>query len=65
MKLKKNEYQCDHCKGVFVKGWSDEEAEKESEQWGDELEKQGRAIICDDCYKDFMNWAEDKKVLKN
>lgn len=55
-KLKPNEYECDHCHNVYKKGWSDEEAEKESEElWGvknaSEKLDSGMAIICDDCFK--------------
>ena len=30
--LKPNEYQCEACKGVFEKGWSDEEALNEAKE---------------------------------
>lgn len=51
--MKENEYQCAYCKGVFEKGWSDEDAlaeaaevfEKPVSEWNDEP-----AVICDDCY---------------
>ena len=49
-----NTYECHECHVVFEKGWSDEEAARESiANWGaipnDEIE-----ILCDDCYKEFM-----------
>ena len=56
MALKENEFRCTHCGGVFLKGWSEEEARKEAEQWGDELEEQGEAVVCDPCYQEFMRW---------
>ncbi len=45
-----NKYQCAYCKGIFDKGWSDEEAETELEDtFG--LPKEMCDIVCDDCYK--------------
>ena len=45
-----NEYQCALCKGVFEKGWSDEEVMAEShELWGD-FPSEELAVICDDCF---------------
>lgn len=51
--MKKNEYQCEWCKGIFEKGWTDEEAEKEAKtifgknpnEWRDKS-----VLICDDCF---------------
>lgn len=53
MKLKLNEYKCEHCGVVYKKAWSDEEAKQEAEEifgkhpdnWNDE-----QVIICDDCF---------------
>ena len=63
MVLKENEFQCANCKGVFEKGWSDEEAYAETESnFGipvTEDNKSGLAVICDDCYKEFMGWYEE------
>ena len=54
--MKKNEYKCDMCKGVFKKGWSDEEQTKEmKDNFGDLPEKE-RATVCDDCYKNIMSY---------
>jgi len=53
--LKKNEFKCDRCGGIFEKGWSDEEADKEAKQWG-KLSDKEKSTICDDCYKDFIKW---------
>ncbi len=63
--MKKNEFQCEECKGIFVKAWTDKEAREEAKQWGDELKKQGEATICEDCYKKFMVCAAEKGWLKN
>jgi len=59
--VKENEYQCAICKGVFEKGWSDEEAENEvKEIWG-EIPQEERAVICDDCFN-RRNPEEIKEV---
>ncbi len=55
MSLKKtnDKYQCSMCKGVFDKGWSDEEADKEAkDRWGIDNASQNKemAVICDDCW---------------
>lgn len=51
--MKKNEYKCELCKGVFKKAWTDKEAEMEYRE-NFEIEYLAdveRATICDDCYK--------------
>lgn len=51
--MKNNEYQCAHCKGVFEKGWSDDEALKEAEvNFGKPVSKWKDipVLVCDDCY---------------
>lgn len=52
-KMKKNEYICDLCKGVFKKAWTDKEAEAEYRKMfkTECIANIGRAIVCDDCYK--------------
>ena len=53
-KLNKNEYKCECCGKIYEKGWSDEEALEESlALWG-ELDEDNLAIVCDDCFKEFM-----------
>lgn len=48
--MKPNEYRCAICRGVFVKGWSDEQAEQElAENFGDPVEDCD--LVCDDCYQ--------------
>lgn len=59
-----NTFKCDRCCGVFQKGWSDEERDKEMmDNWGD-LPKEDRASLCDDCYNDFMGRLKEL-ALKN
>ena len=49
-KLNENEFQCAMCKGIFNKGVSDEEADKEmKENFGDVTGPID--VICDNCYK--------------
>lgn len=49
-KLKSNEFRCTACKGIFEKGWSEEEAQKEADEiWG-EIPEDEKVIICDDCF---------------
>ena len=47
-----NYFQCSLCKGVFQKGWSEEEMEKEAEKNG--FDKNDSIIVCDDCYTTIM-----------
>lgn len=54
--MKKNEYKCDSCKGVFEKAWSDEEALAEMERDFPSLPEEERAVVCDDCYKKITNY---------
>lgn len=54
--MKKNEYKCDLCKGVFKKGWSDKESFAEMRRDFGNLPKEEQAIVCDDCYKKITNY---------
>jgi hypothetical protein len=43
---------------VHEKGWSDEEADAEAESlWTPETMAHPQAIVCDDCFREFMEWA--------
>jgi hypothetical protein len=56
-------YTCQHCKGVFESGWSDDEALKEmKENFGPDLAKDDCVIVCDDCYNAIMGWAKEKHI---
>ena len=58
--MKKNEYKCCNCKGIFTKGWTDEEAlEEYKEAYNDKELKRPMAVVCDDCYN------EKKRVVNN
>lgn len=44
-------YTCSKCKGVFSKGWSDEEAKAEhQENFGREPDEDA-AVVCDGCFQ--------------
>lgn len=45
-----HEYTCAHCKNVYKKGWSDEEAIEEQESIFGKVSKEDLAIVCDDCF---------------
>jgi len=51
-KLKANEYRCELCRGVFGKGWTVAEAEKElKENFDGQFVAEECELVCDDCYK--------------
>lgn len=49
--LKKNEYRCAMCQGVFNKGLSDDEAIENFHKDFPEILIEDAAIICNDCYR--------------
>jgi hypothetical protein len=59
--MKDNEYQCDACNGIFEKGWTDEEADQECRKNFGEIPENEKAVICDDCYKEFMEWSGEQQ----
>jgi hypothetical protein len=53
--IKKDEYQCSVCDGIFKKGWTEEEAIQElKDEYGNIPDNEPLSIVCDDCYKDYM-----------
>jgi hypothetical protein len=55
-----NQYQCEICRGIFEKGWSEEEARAEAkDKFGIEdkhiNETKEAGIVCDDCFKKITN----------
>lgn len=59
---KPNTFTCANCKGVFEKGWSDEAAAAElTENFGSNVSTADCEVVCDDCYKQIMVWAETDK----
>lgn len=50
------EFRCEHCKGVFAKGYTDAEAAAEAvANWGT-AEPEDPVLICDPCYQKFRVW---------
>lgn len=49
--MNSNEYKCALCKGVFEKGWSDEEALKEKDELWSGISIEECDLVCDDCFK--------------
>lgn len=59
-----NHYQCDQCGGVFEQGWTDDEAQAEASANGwSQIPAIEMAVVCDDCYKEIMNWAKQSSSL--
>ena len=60
-RLKPDEYRCAACKGVFVKGWSDEEAKEEfHSDFPDMPIDEETSLICDHCYEAINQDMKDK-----
>lgn len=49
-------YTCERCKGVFEKGWTDEEAAAEAQQLFGDLSEDDKAVLCEDCFQALMKW---------
>ena len=61
--MKANEYQCEHCGGVFEKGWSDEECREESETLWTKKDLEHSALICDDCFNDMLETTVSSHMI--
>lgn len=53
---RRTHYRCSICGGIFEKGQSDEAATKERERDFQGFSAEECEVVCDDCYKDFMEW---------
>lgn len=52
-------YTCARCGGTFGKVRSDEEAMAAAEAlWTPETMADPQAVICDDCFREFIAWAK-------
>lgn len=52
-------YTCDRCGGAFEKARSDEDAMAEANSlWTPETMADEQAVICDDCFQEFIAWAK-------
>ncbi len=49
-------YQCDHCKGEFKKGWTEEEAIAEFRKAPWNIPNDEKAVLCQDCFEEFKQW---------
>jgi hypothetical protein len=58
-KLKPHEYKCQTCKGIFNKGWSDEEALAEFRGYFPDLPMEEAGVICDICYQKMIQDMKD------
>lgn len=61
-KIKKNQFQCSACGGIFDKGWSDKDALHEFRESYPTMPMEEAAIICDDCFK-VMSYIIDLRGL--
>lgn len=51
-------FTCEQCGGTFPKIRSDEEAMAEARSlWTPEAMADPQAVICDDCFQEFIAWA--------
>jgi len=50
--LKKNEFRCASCNGIFIKGLTDEEAKEQYKKEFPNIpfESYAQELVCDDCY---------------
>lgn len=56
---KGDEFTCEMCRGQFTANRDHREAMVEAEiLYGHELAPADAGIICDDCYKQFLDWFE-------
>jgi hypothetical protein len=56
-RLKKNEYRCAVCGGVFTKGWSEEEAVAEMQRDFPDYDLEQCDVVCDGCYREILEDA--------
>jgi hypothetical protein len=54
-----NTYECDKCHGVFVFGWSDEDARAEADENGFDPDDDC-GMVCDDCYQEIMGFIGEE-----
>jgi len=49
-------FTCESCGGTFGKGWSDDEAAAEAQEWfpGIDVSDDEAAIVCTGCYEHIM-----------
>lgn len=62
--LKDDEYECSCCRGVFKKGWTDEEQQKEKDELFPDVALENCSIVCDDCFEKVMDFNNDDRYKK-
>lgn len=50
--------QCESCGEVFLRAWSDADAQKEAQQDPYGIQNGEMSIICDDCFQEMIAWAD-------
>jgi hypothetical protein len=61
----KGVYICEHCQEPFEYVNSDEEALASSESLFGPIDPNDRAIICDDCFREYLPWAARKGLVRH
>lgn len=52
---------CDNCGLKFKKALTDEQAEEQFKKEFPNIKRnKGDALVCDDCYKKFMEWLKNE-----
>lgn len=61
-KLKKNEFQCEMCQGIFRKARPDQQANAEArKRHGDLMDTEPVSVVCEDCHQKLCaryGWKE-------
>ena len=52
--MENNEFKCELCHNIYIKGWTDEEANDELEK-NFSIDPEECGTVCDDCYNEIMN----------
>ena len=59
-----NKFQCDNCGKIEKQIGTEEDTIKEMlELWGN-IPSEERAIVCDNCFAEFMEWWEREGKLQ-
>jgi hypothetical protein len=59
------EFTCSLCGGTFPKAWSDEESLAESKAlFGFVPAPEEREAICDECWPEFLAWAQAEGLAR-
>ena len=50
-------FVCSKCKETFITAWNEEAAQEEYERIFGEEADPNPAMLCEDCWQDFQEWA--------